>query len=44
MTKIIAGALFIYIFKETSRNACNNDSGDEQFQKNYFKYFGIRIY
>ena len=43
MTEIIAGALFMYIFKETSRNAYNNDSRDDQFQKNFFKYFGIRL-
>jgi hypothetical protein len=43
MTEIIAGALFMFILKETSRNAYNNDSGDEQFQKNFFKYFGIRL-
>ena len=43
MTEIIAGALFMYIFKETSRNGYNNDSRDEQFQKNFFKYFGIRL-
>ena len=43
MTEIIAGALFMYIFKETSRNAYNNDSRDEQFQKNFIKYFGIRL-
>ena len=43
MTEIIAGALFMYIFKETSRNAYNNDSRDELFQKNFLKYFGIRL-
>ena len=43
MTEIIAGALFMYIFKEASRNAYNNDSRDEQFQKNFFKYFRIRL-
>jgi hypothetical protein len=33
----------MFILKETSSNAYNNDSGDEQFQKNFFKYFSIRL-
>ena len=33
----------MYIFKESSRNAYNNDSRDKQFQKNFFKYFGLRL-
>ena len=43
MSEILAGALFMYIFKESSRNAYNNDSRDKQFQKNFFKYFGLRL-
>lgn len=43
MTEIISGALFMYIFKEASRNAYNNDRRDACFRKNIFKYFGINL-
>ena len=33
----------MYIFKETSRNAYNSDWSEECFQKNVFKYFGIKL-
>jgi hypothetical protein len=43
MVEIVTGALFMYIFKETSRNAYNNDRRDACFQKNFYKYFGINL-
>ncbi len=43
MSEILAGALFIYIFKETSRNAYNNDRQEVNFRKNFFKYFGLNL-
>lgn len=43
ITEIVTGALFMYIFKETSRNAYNNDRRDACFRKNFFKYFGINL-
>ena len=43
MTEILTGALFMYIFKETSRNAYNNDRREACFRKNFFKYFGTNL-
>lgn len=43
MAEIITGALFMFIFKETSRNAYNNDTIDENFRKNFFRYFGFNL-
>jgi hypothetical protein len=43
MAEIVAGALFMYIFKETSRNAYNNDRRESCFRKNFFKYFKINL-
>lgn len=43
MCEILAGALFMYIFKETSRNAYNNDRREVNFRKNFFKYFGLNL-
>ncbi|MCX6327834.1 MAG: hypothetical protein NT144_14505 [Bacteroidia bacterium] len=43
ITEIVTGALFMYIFKETSRNAYNNDRRDACFRKNFFKFFGINL-
>jgi len=43
MTEIVAGALFMFIFKESSRNAYNNDRRDDCFRKNVLKYFGIKL-
>ena len=43
MTEIVTGALFMYIFKETSRNAYNNDRREVCFRKNFFKYFCINL-
>lgn len=43
MAEIVAGALFMYIFKETSRNAYNNDWRDDCFQENVSKYFRLNL-
>ncbi len=43
MAELISGALFMYLFKETSRNAYNNDRRDACFRKNFFRYFGINL-
>lgn len=43
MAEIVTGALFMYIFKEASRNAYNNDRHDACFRKNFFRYFGINL-
>jgi hypothetical protein len=43
MGEILAGALFMYIFKEASRNAYNNDRREANFRKNFFKYFGLNL-
>ena len=43
MTEIVAGALFMYIFKETSRNAYNNDRREACFRKTFFRHFGLRL-
>jgi len=43
MSEILAGALFMFIFKETSRNAYNNDRREENFRKNFVKIFGFKL-
>jgi hypothetical protein len=43
MTEVLTGALFMYIFKEASRNAYNNDRREDCFRKTFFKYFGFRL-
>jgi len=43
MTELVSGALFMFIFKETSRNAYNNDRKEECFKKNFYKHFGFHL-
>ena len=43
MSEIIAGSLFMYIFKEASRNAYNNNRIEEGFRENVLKYFGFNL-
>lgn len=43
ITEIVTGALFMYIFKETSRNSYNNDRRESCFRKNFFNYFKINL-
>jgi hypothetical protein len=39
MAEILTGALFLFLFKQTSRNAYNNDRRDACFTKNYYLLF-----
>lgn len=43
MAEIITGSLFMYIFKEASRNAYNNNRREEAFRKNVLNYFGFNL-
>ena len=43
MVEILTGGLFMFIFKETSRNAYNNDRREGQFRKNFYKYFKLNL-
>jgi hypothetical protein len=43
MTEIITGAMFMFVFKETSRNSYNNDRHEACFRKNFFKHFGFNL-
>ena len=43
IAELVAGALFMFIFKETSRNAWNNDRGEAVLRKNVFRYFRINL-
>jgi len=43
MSEIVTGALFMYIFKETSRNGYNNDRRESCFRKFFFNYFKINL-
>ena len=43
MAEIITGSLFMYIFKETSRNAYNNNRREDSFRKNVLNSFGFNL-
>ena len=43
MVGIMTGALFMHLFKETSRNAYNNDRREACFRKNFFRYFKFHL-
>jgi hypothetical protein len=43
MSDIIAGTLFMFLFKETSRNAYNNDRREDKLRETVYKYFGIHL-
>jgi len=43
MTEILTGALFMFIFKEASRNSYNNDRRESCFRKNFHKLFGFNL-
>ena len=43
MAEIVTGAIFMFLFKETSRNAYTNDRRDEVFAKNYYRNFKLRL-
>jgi len=43
MADVVAGVLFMFLFKETSRNAYNNDRREENLRETVYKYFGIHL-
>ncbi len=43
MAEIVTGGLFMFVFKETSRNAYTNERGDACFAKNYYRLFKLRL-
>jgi hypothetical protein len=43
MAEIITGSLFMYIFKEASRNAYNNNRRGDGFRENVLKCFGFNL-
>jgi hypothetical protein len=43
MSEIVTGALFMFLFRETSRNAYNNDRRDTVFAKNYSRHLKLRL-
>ena len=43
MSEIVTGALFMFLLKESSRNAYNNDRRDAIFAKNYFRHLKLRL-
>jgi len=43
MAELVTGALFMFIFKEKSRNAYDNDKCDDNFRKNVYHHFKFRL-
>ena len=43
MTEVLLGGLSMFILKQESRNAMNNDRGEKVFADNYFKLWGKRL-
>ena len=43
IAEIVAGGLFMFLFKETSRNSYNNDRREVRFRKNFHKHFGLNL-
>lgn len=43
VSEIIMGALFMFLLKEASRNAYNNDRRDAVLAKNYFRHFKMAL-
>jgi hypothetical protein len=43
MAEILTGALFMFVFKETSRNAYNNDRREAIFRKNFYRCFRMNL-
>jgi hypothetical protein len=41
--EIVTGGLFMFLLKETSRNAYNNDRRDAIFTKNYYRHFKMNL-
>lgn len=43
MSEIIAGAMFMFLFKETSRNCYNSDRREDNLRQTVYRYFGIHL-
>jgi hypothetical protein len=43
MSELVMGGLFMFIFKEGSRNAYYSDRGDIIFARNYYRQFKLRL-
>ena len=43
VAELITGCLSLFVFKETTRNAFNNDRKGNKFRDNYFKVFKLRL-
>ena len=43
LSEILTGAISLFLFKEGSRNAFNQDRKDSEFVNNYEKLFGLRL-
>lgn len=43
MSEIVTGALFMFLLKESSRNAYNGDRKDAIFAKNYLRHLKMRL-
>jgi len=43
VAELITGCVALFLFKETSRNAINNDRKEEQFRKNYKRLFKLNL-
>lgn len=41
VAELVTGCVALFLFKETSRNAINNDRKEEQFRKNYERIFKL---
>ena len=43
LAELLMGSIMLFIFKEGSRNAMNQDRKEGEFLKNYYKIFGVRL-
>jgi len=43
VAELVTGCVAIFLFKETSRNAINNDRKEDQFRKNYKRVFKLSL-
>ena len=43
IAELVTGGIAMFLFKEGSRNAMNNDRKEEKFNKNYQRLFKLRL-
>ena len=43
VAELVTGCIALFLFKEASRNAINNDRKEAQFRKNYERAFKLRL-